>query len=77
MHRHSRDADALTYFLRTLLSSVMHDNGGVDERAGSGHILSQQAFHLVRTQTDGQVEKLHRSVLRRHKKKKKKTQGHE
>lgn len=38
----------------------MHDNWGVDEGAGGGHVLSEQAFHFVRTQTDGQVEELHR-----------------
>lgn len=54
-----RTADALTYFLTALLSSVVHDNWGVDEGAGSGHVLSEQAFHFVRTQTDGQVEELH------------------
>lgn len=41
----------------------MHDNGWVDEGAGSGHILSQQAFHFVRTKTDGQIEELHWSGL--------------
>lgn len=55
----SRTADALTYFLTALLSSVVHDNWGVDEGAGGGHVLSEQAFHFVRTQTDGQVEELH------------------
>lgn len=59
MQGQSRNADALTYFLTALLSSVVHDNWGVDEGAGSGHVLSEQAFHFVRTQTDGQVEELH------------------
>lgn len=53
----------LTNLLATLLSSVVHDDRWVDERAGSGHILSQQAFHFVRTQTDGQIEELHWSSL--------------
>lgn len=52
----------LTYFLTALLSSVMHDDGRVDEGAGSRHILSQQAFHFVRTQADWQIEELHRSI---------------
>lgn len=38
---HSRNADGLTYFLTALLSSVVHDNWGVDEGAGSGHVLSE------------------------------------
>lgn len=59
MQGERRIGEALTYFLTALLSSVVHDNGGVDEGAGSGHVLSQQAFHFVRTQTDGQVEQLH------------------
>lgn len=52
----------LTYFLTAILSSVMHDDGRVDEGAGGGHILSQQAFHFVRTQADWQIEELHRSI---------------
>lgn len=56
---HSRNAQALTYFLAALLSSVMYDNWGVDEGAGSGHVLSQQAFHFLRTQTNWQVKELH------------------
>lgn len=60
-HARGQDADALTYFLTALLSSVVHDDGGVDEGAGSGHVLSKQAFHFVRTQADRQVEELHRS----------------
>lgn len=52
----------LTYFLTAVLSSVMHDDGRVDEGAGGGHILSQQAFHFVRTQADWQIEELHRSI---------------
>lgn len=56
-----QDADALTYLLTALLSSVVHDDGGVDEGAGGGHVLPKQAFHFVRTQADGQVEELHRS----------------
>lgn len=59
MQGQSRIAEALTYFLTALLSSVVHNNWGVDEGAGSGHVLSQQAFHFVRTQTDGQVKELH------------------
>lgn len=52
----------LTYFLTALLSPVMHDDGRVDEGAGSRHILSQQAFHFVGTQADWQIEELHRSI---------------
>lgn len=59
----TENTDPLTYFLTALLSSVMHDNGWVDEGTGSGHILSQQAFHFVRTQTDWQIEQLHRSIV--------------
>lgn len=57
--KHSRNADELTYFLTALLSSVVHDNRGINEGAGSGQVLSKQAFHFVRAQTDGQVEELH------------------
>lgn len=49
----------LTDLLATLLSSVVHDDWRVDEGAGSGHVLSQQAFHFVGTQTDRQIEQLH------------------
>lgn len=49
----------LTYLLTALLSSVVHDDWRVDEGAGSRHILSQQAFHLVGAQTDRQIEERH------------------
>lgn len=52
----------LTYFLTTLLSSVVHDDWWVDERASIGYILSQQAFHFMGPQTDGQIKELHRSI---------------
>lgn len=58
-HGRNRDDAGLTYLLTTLLSPVVHDDWGVDEGASSGHILSQQAFHFVRTQADGQIEELH------------------
>lgn len=54
-------SEELTNLLTALLSSVVHDDGRVDERAGGGHVLSRQAFHFVRTQTDGQIQELHRS----------------
>lgn len=53
----------LTDLLTALLSSVVHDDWWVDEGAGSGHILSKQAFHFVRAQTDRQIEELHWSSL--------------
>lgn len=59
VHGHNRNDDGLTDLLAAFLSSVVHDDWWVDERAGGGHILSQQAFHFVRTQTDGQIEELH------------------
>lgn len=49
----------LTYLLAALLSSVVHDDGRVDEGAGGGHVLSQQAFDFVGAQTDRQIEELH------------------
>ncbi len=61
VHGHNRKAVELTDLLAALLSSAVHDDRWVDEGAGSGHILSQQAFHFVRTQTDGQIKELHRS----------------
>ena len=54
-----RKAVGRTYLFTALLSSVVHDDWRVDEGAGGGHILSQQAFHFVRTQTDRQIEELH------------------
>lgn len=59
MRGHNRNDVGLTDLLTTLLSSVVHDDWRVDEGAGGGHILTQQAFHFVRTQTDGQIEELH------------------
>lgn len=53
----------LTNLLATLLSSVVHDDWRVDEGAGSGHILSQQAFHFMWTQADRQIEQLHWPIL--------------
>lgn len=58
----NKQTGTLTYFLAALLSSVVHDDGRVDEGAGGRHILSQQAFHFVRTQADWQIEELHRSI---------------
>ena len=48
-----------TDLLTALLSSAVHDDWRVDKGAGSGHVVSQQAFHFVGPQTDGQVEELH------------------
>lgn len=53
----------LTDLLTALLSPAVHDDWRVDEGAGGGHVLSQQAFHFVGTQTDRQIEQLHRSSL--------------
>ena len=53
----------LTYLLAALLSAVVHDDGRVDEGAGSGHVLSQQAFHLVGPQAGRQIQELHRPIL--------------
>lgn len=51
----------LTNLLAALITSVVQKNGRVDEGAGGGHVLSQQAFHFVRTKTDREIQKFHRS----------------
>jgi len=54
----------------------VHDDRRVDERAGGGHVLFQQAFQLVRAQADGQVEQLHRPGVAGRKEQKKKKKKH-
>ena len=48
-----------TNLLVALVVSVVQKDRGVDERAGGGHVLSQETFDFVRTQTERQVQELH------------------
>lgn len=53
----------LTYLFAALLSSVVHDYWGVDERTGGGHVLTRQTFNFVGPQTGWQIEQLNGSGL--------------
>lgn len=55
--------DGPTDLLVPLLPTAVGDDGRVDEGALGGHVLTQQAFHLLWPEAGGEVQQFHTPVV--------------